>query len=102
MVKVSFDVDGTLIHQVGAGQDVPRYDVIQLFKLYESFGCEMYIWSGSGVEWARTWRDKLNLTSARVVGKGSFVPDIAIDDIPETRLGRVDICVGPSSLAPKA
>ena len=79
-VRVAFDVDGTLIHQEGELYDTPRYDVIQLFKLLEGFGCEMYIWSGGGIDHATRWRDKLGL-KAEVVRKGAFQPDIAIDDM---------------------
>ena len=30
-LDVAFDVDGTLIHQVGEAEDTPRYDIIALF-----------------------------------------------------------------------
>ena len=90
-ITVAFDVDGTLIHLAGGKEDTPRYDVIQFFHLLESFGFCMAIWSGGGVDYAERWRDKLGLT-ARVVPKGSFVPDIAVDD-EEVSLGKVNICV---------
>jgi hypothetical protein len=92
MVRVAFDTDGCLIHQNEAGEDVPRYDVIQLYHCYEKFGCEMYIWSGSGLDHARRWRNKLGLMTATVVAKGSFVPEIAVDDM-EITLGKVNIQV---------
>jgi hydroxymethylpyrimidine pyrophosphatase-like HAD family hydrolase len=98
-VTVAFDIDGTLIHQVGVNEDTPRYDVVQLYKLLEGFGCEMYVWSGGGIDYARRWRDKLGLMSAKVVMKGSFQPDIAIDDMDldfrqvEGSLGKVNIQV---------
>jgi len=99
MIRVAFDVDGTLIHQSGAGEDTPRYDVIALYHALEKFGCEMYIWSGGGVDYARRWRDKLGLFGAKVVVKGSFQPDIAVDDMDldfratEGSLGRVNLQV---------
>lgn len=94
-IKIAFDVDGTLIHQKDSACDVPRYDVISLFKSLESLGCEMYMWSGGGIDYAEHWRNKLGL-KAHVVMKGSFVPDIAIDDMAhelEFNLGTVNIPV---------
>lgn len=91
-MRVAFDVDGTLIHQIEEGrEDTPRYDVINLFKTLESVGCVMHIWSGSGVDYAARWRDKLGL-SAVVVVKGSFEPDMAVDDM-EVKLGKVNLKV---------
>lgn len=80
-MTVAFDVDGTLIHMAGDLCDTPRYDVVQLFKLLEAFGCEMYIWSGGGIDYATRWRDKLGL-KAEVIRKGSMTVDLAIDDLP--------------------
>ena len=81
-MKIVFDVDGTLIKQDGSGRDVPRYDVIQLFHLFEKLTYQMYIWSGGGVEYAKTWADKLGL-QAVIVPKflfDNFTPDIIVDD----------------------
>ena len=91
VMKVAFDVDGTLIHQVGEREDTPRYDVISLFSSLERMGCIMYIWSGGGEDYAARWRDKLGL-SAIVVSKGSFEPDMAVDDM-EVKLGVVNLKV---------
>jgi len=91
MSKICFDIDGTLIHQVGQKEDTPRYDIIQLFHLFEQFGCEMCCWSGGGVDYAERWVSKLGL-NAVVVAKGAFVPDIAFDDENVT-LGKVNIKV---------
>lgn len=91
---VAFDVDGTLIYQdtnpaAGRKEDYPREEVVQLFKSLEAIGCEMYIWSGGGIPYARQWARLLGL-KATIVAKGSFVPDIAIDD-QEVKLGKVNI-----------
>ena len=103
-VKVAFDVDGTLIYQTGdkgmpgSIEDTPRYDVIQLFLTLQKLGCEMYIWSGGGIDYARRWSEKLGL-SATIVAKGSFKPDLTFDDLDldmreaERSLGRVNIQV---------
>jgi len=89
--KICFDVDGTLIHIIGEKEDSPRYPVVHLFHLLEQFGFEMYIWSGGGIDYAERWAQKLGL-SAKIVEKGSFVPDIAIDD-EYVSLGKVNIKV---------
>ncbi len=90
-MKIIFDVDGCLIHQVGEKTDTPKYDVIQLFHLFESFGWEMYIWSGGGIDYAKRWAEKLGL-NAKIISKGEIKPDIAVDD-EEVTLGVVNIQV---------
>jgi len=95
-VTIAFDVDGTLIHQAGELCDTPRYEIISLYKMFESLGYQMYIWSGGGVDYATRWRDKLGLSTATVVAKGSFLPDIAVDDMAhesEFNLGKVSLNV---------
>lgn len=79
---IAFDVDGTLTHQSGTGEDTPRYEVIQLFRTLQAFGCEMYVWSGGGRDYAERWAEKLGL-DAKICTKGAFTPDIAVDDFPE-------------------
>ena len=81
-IKVTFDVDGTLIYQSGEKEYLPKQKIIDLFKALEAVGCEMYIWSGHGVDYAKEWSKKLGL-QAKVVEKGSFTPDLAIDDLDE-------------------
>jgi len=99
-LRIAFDVDGTLLHDGNPEftdtkgdplNDVPRYTVIELFKAFEALGADMYIWSGGGVDYAERWRDKLGLT-ATVVAKGSFKPEIAVDDMDVT-LGKVNLKV---------
>lgn len=80
-MKIAFDVDGTLIHQSGMLCDSPRYEIIQLYKIFESLGHDLYIWSGGGVYYAARWAEKLGLTSAKIIAKGSIKVDLAIDDV---------------------
>ena len=93
-MKVAFDIDGCLIHQEGTGEepDTPRYDVISLLHLLKKLGCEIYIWSGGGIDYAETWQRRLGLMDCTVIMKGSTMPDIAIDD-EEVTLGRINIKV---------
>jgi len=86
-VKVGFDVDGTLREY----DDTPNYEVIQLYKLLESFGCEMIIWSGCGVDYASRWAEKFGL-KGRVIAKGAEKVDLAVDD-QSVRLGLLNLKV---------
>ena len=92
MTTAVFDVDGTLIYEMGDREDTPRYDVVDLYRKLERFGCEMWIWSGGGEDYAASWAVKLGLVGARIAEKGSFVPDIAVDN-EVVELGRVNIKV---------
>lgn len=79
--KIAFDVDGTLIIKGERGEDIPRYTVLDLMRTMKGFGLDIYVWSGSGIDYAKRWCDKLGLGAmVTVVAKGSFIPDIAIDD----------------------
>jgi len=92
-LKIGFDVDDTLIVPSVAtgGRDTPNYDTVALFKWFENQGNEMIIWSGSGIDWAKTWAEKLGLT-ARIIVKGGEIVDIAFDDC-DVELGKVNVKV---------
>lgn len=91
---IAFDVDGTLIHKSSYGDDTPRYSVLQLMFQFKQYGWKVYVWSGSGREYAKRWCEKLGIAEMvqEVVIKGSFVPEIAVDDMV-TKLGKVNIQV---------
>lgn len=111
---VAWDVDDTLIipSVVTGARDVPNYDTIAIFRWYEAQGCRMVIWSGSGVDWAKTWAEKLGLkaeiwpkqagTSICSVHKypdrncgicsSRHIVDIAFDDC-DVDLGKVNVKV---------
>ena len=93
-MKIAFDVDGTLIRKSATGDDVPRYEIIILLALFSDNQHEVYVWSGSGVDYAERWCEKLGLKREifKIVAKGSFVPDVAIDD-EEVELGKTNIKV---------
>jgi len=91
-MTVAFDVDGTLIYPEGVPghePDTPRYEVIQLFHLFERFGCTMIIWSGGGIDYAERWAGKLGL-QAVIAEKGNVKADIVIDD-EIVNLGKVNL-----------
>lgn len=94
MTTVCFDVDGTLIWQEGTRgvPDTPRYEVIALLLQFESFGYDIFIWSGGGIDYAERWAMKLGLERFLVRAKGNFLPDIAVDD-EAVNLGVVNLRV---------
>lgn len=72
-MKIAFDVDDTLIVPgvaTGLTRDTPNYDTIAIFKWFESQGHKMITWSGSGIDWATTWAEKLGL-QAEIWPKGN-------------------------------
>lgn len=92
-LKIAFDVDDTLIIPSVAsnGLDVPNYETIKVFKWFQEQGNDMIIWSGSGIDWATNWKNKLGL-NARIIVKGSEDVDIAFDDC-DVILGSVNVKV---------
>lgn len=95
-MKIAFDIDDTLIIPsvaTGFGRDTPNYDTISILKWFQTQGHEIILWSGSGVDWAQTWGDKLGLApfSVRVKSASSDV-DIAFDDC-DVKLAVVNIKV---------
>ena len=81
-LKIAFDVDDTLIIPSVAGyaKDVPNYETIAIYRWFQAQGHYMIIWSGSGVDWAKTWAEKLGLKADEFPRKGAIPVDIAIDD----------------------
>lgn len=77
-MKIAFDVDETLINS----RDEPRYEIINLFSFFEKYLSpkpDLIIWSGSGVDYAKRWSEKLGL-QARIIEKFSEDVDLAVDD----------------------
>ena len=93
---IAFDVDDTLIIPsvaTGLDRDTPNYETIALFKWFKAQGHYMIIWSGSGVDWAKTWAEKLGLEADEypVKEKRGDV-DISFDDC-EVDLAKVNVRV---------
>lgn len=82
-MRIAFDIDDTLIipSVVTGDRDIPNYETIAIYKWFQTQGHTMILWSGSGLDWARTWGEKLGLAPFEVIlkdKKGGI--DIAFDD----------------------
>jgi hypothetical protein len=98
-MRIAFDIDDTLIipSVVTGDRDVPNYDTIAIYKWFQAQGNEMILWSGSGMDWAKTWGEKLGLqpftvlpkTTEGVMGEGIH---IAFDDC-DVDLAKVNVKV---------
>lgn len=95
-MKIAFDVDDTLIIPsvaTGLPTDTPNYETIAIYKWFQNQGHTMIIWSGSGVDWAKTWAEKLGLAPCEIRTKqASEDIDIAFDDC-DVKLATVNIKV---------
>ncbi len=94
-MKIAFDTDDTLLVPSvasGFGRDTPNYEVIAIYKWFQAQGHEMIIWSGSGIDWAKTWAEKFGLTADDFPVKGAYPVDIAFDDC-HVSLGTVNVRV---------
>jgi len=63
-MRIAFDIDDTLLIPSvasGYGRDTPNYETIAVLKWFQSQGHEIILWSGSGVDWAKTWGEKFGL-----------------------------------------
>jgi phosphoserine phosphatase len=92
MANVAFDVDGTLIDE----EDEPRQDIIDILVAHHERGDSIYVWSGGGMDYARTWVSLLGLNHlvTQILPKQKRAAmDIAYDDM-EVKLAKVNICVG--------
>ncbi|HED37127.1 MAG TPA: hypothetical protein ENI76_02615 [Ignavibacteria bacterium] len=94
-MKIAFDIDDTILIPSVArfGVNAPNHDTIQIYKWFQNQGCEMILWSGSGVDWARTWGNEFELQpfEVRVKEKSNDI-DIAFDDC-DVDLAKVNVRV---------
>lgn len=75
-MKIAFDIDDTLLVPnvaTGFANDTPNYDTVALFKWFQAQGNEMILWSGSGMDWAQTWGEKLGLQPFTVLKKEKLI-----------------------------
>lgn len=95
-MKIAFDIDDTLIVPsvvTGLGMDTPNYDTIAIFKWFQNQGYAVGVWSGSGMDWAKTWAEKLGLKPDFIYVKEKREDiDIAFDDC-DVDLAKVNVRV---------
>ncbi len=95
-MRIAFDIDDTLIIPsvaTGLDRDTPNYDTIAIYKWFQEQGHTMILWSGSGLDWARTWGEKLGLAPFEVIQKDKKgAIDIAFDDC-DVELAKVNVKV---------
>ena len=94
-MRIAFDIDDTLIipSVVTGDRDIPNYETIAIYKWFQSQGHTMILWSGSGIDWAKTWGEKLGLKPDAVIMKDKKgCVDICFDDC-EVDLATVNVRV---------
>ena len=92
-MKIAFDIDDTLIIPSVAktdngGRDTPNYETITILRWFQAQGHEIILWSGSGMDWAQAWGEKLGLAPFTVMPKEKRVKidSYANPDTPTTPL----------------
>ena len=92
---VAFDVDDTLIlpkNVIGASEDIPNYEVIEIARWFLANGHKVVVWSGGGIDWAKRWAEKLGLNAEIREKTKSPDIDICFDDC-DVDLAKVNIKV---------
>lgn len=107
MIRVAFDVDGTLWDF----DDRPRWDVINQLLYFSGIGCEITVWSGGGADYAERIVRHLNLNPYVTHIKAKEMRssfdlknpqiDISFDD-EDVKLAKVNIRVPPYAKRPQA
>jgi len=95
-MKIAFDIDDTLIIPsiaTGLDTDTPNYETIAIYRWFQDQGHCMILWSGSGIDWVKSWADKLGLKPDDIRIKQKYDDiDIAFDDC-DVDLAKVNIKV---------
>lgn len=98
-INVAFDVDGTLRCNCTDSCQDPNVDIVNLFKILSRFkNIKLWVWSGRGADYARRVAElyELPVLPSRCISKldnRRYDMDIAIDDIQDTALGRINLIV---------
>ena len=98
-IIIAFDVDGTLIKNGGAYKDISNPRIVELLKTLASFkNIKIVVWSGGGKDYAQRWVRLLGVEDSvwRVASKTEWKEikaDIAIDDIQDTAIGKLNLIV---------
>lgn len=95
-VTIAFDIDGTLRNNKD-DRIVPNERIRSLLIILHSFkNVELHVWSGSGELYARQCANNLGIVHyvdhyhAKTT---DWRPDIAIDDIQECAMGKLNLIV---------
>lgn len=94
-MKIAFDIDDTLIipSVVTGSVDIPNYETVAIYRWFQAQGNYMILWSGSGVDWAIRWGEKLGLEPDEIrIKQASDDVDICFDDM-EVNLAKVNVRV---------
>lgn len=101
-MKIAFDIDDTIlipsVANTGSQENIPNYEVIDVYRFFQRQGHHMILWSGSGVDWAQRWGEKFGLNPDEIRVKlqrdGNPWPDvdIAFDDC-DVNLAKVNVRV---------
>ena len=96
-VKIAFDVDGTLRCNHTDTCTDGNERIIRLFEILATFkNTELYVWSGGGADYARRFANEwqLPVKDSHCISKvGAPQMDIAIDDIQDTAIGKINLIV---------
>ena len=96
-VRVAFDVDGTLRCNCTDTCQDPNQRQIDGFEFFAHMkNTEMFVWSGGGAEYAWRFAQKYHLPikQSHCISKiGAPEMDLAIDDIQDTAIGKVNLIV---------
>lgn len=110
-IVVAFDVDGTLVSNRYDGKIVANERIRSLLITLASFkNTQIVVWSGGGELWARQaaraigvhyyvdeYYDKRHISASSEGKRHAFdppiTPDIAIDDIQDCELGKLNLIV---------
>ena len=97
-IIIAFDVDGTLITNTGnCTPDVSNKRIVDLLKILSTFkNIRIVVWSGGGKEYAERWVRLLGIEDCvwKVFSKLQWKEvnaDIAIDDIQDTSIGKINL-----------
>ncbi len=96
-IRIAFDVDGTLRCNCTDACRDQNPDIVYIFNILNRFkNTDMYVWSGGGSDYA--WRFaqmyKLPVKQSRCISKINAPEiDIAVDDIQDTAIGKINLIV---------
>lgn len=96
-IKIAFDVDGTLrCNCTDTCQDINQR-IVDLLHILKSFkNTQIFVWSGGGADYAYKFalKHELPVKDFRCISKiGAPQMDIAIDDIQDTAIGKINLIV---------